>query len=117
MNTENAVVETPPEVKPRPTRKGFKNYRWPQEYLAAIYAIFELADGNNNSRSELVKEYLPDLEMDYARFTGRPITNNAIFNRFDKANRNDEYLRYKHLLDGGVREKVGAWLAGLEEAA
>jgi len=63
-------VEILLEVRPQPSRQGLKNYRWPKEYLATIYAIFEFSDGNNNARSELVKEYLPDLEMDYAMTTG-----------------------------------------------
>ena len=113
---ENEAVVTPPETKPRPTRQGFKNYRWPKEYLATIYAIFESAGENNNACSELVKEYLPDLEMDYAMTTGRPITNNAIYNRYDKANRYGEYRNYEHLLSE-VRETVQTWLTDKAEVA
>jgi hypothetical protein len=87
--------------QPRPTRRGFTLYKWPLEDLARVYACGLKAPGDAFA---LVQQMFPGIGQRYEQATGRPLTENVVRNRIDKATRQNEVERYRHLLPAAEEE-------------
>jgi hypothetical protein len=97
------------KVIARPTRQNFSFGPWPDEHLATVRALYRLRNSlSTEGKFKLLNKYRPDIGEAYFERNGRSMTAKHVYNRNDKAWRENEEKNYEHLLPA-AEEAVRSW--------